>query len=58
MSRATQEGKMDRYKLVEMVLAQILKDVADGDITAIEELLFSTPDAALMGYLPEESANE
>jgi hypothetical protein len=41
-------------KLLDQVLEQIQKDVADGDLTAIEEMLRHTPVVALECYLPEE----
>jgi hypothetical protein len=44
-------------KLIDAVLAQIVDDVVIGDLTAIEELLKSVPEANLEAYLPEEIAN-
>jgi hypothetical protein len=41
-------------KLINAVLEQIRRDVNNGDMTSIEELLRYTPDVALLGYLPEE----
>jgi hypothetical protein len=41
-------------KLIDAVLAQLKKDVAEGDMTSVEELLRYTPEVALLGYLPEE----
>ena len=41
-------------KLINAVLAQIKKDIADGDMTSIEELLRHTPEVTLLAYLPEE----
>jgi hypothetical protein len=41
-------------KLIDAVLEQIKKDVAEGDMTSVEELLRYTPEVALLGYLPEE----
>ena len=40
-------------ELIEAVLAQILADIADGDTTALEELLRACPEQALRGYLPQ-----
>jgi len=40
-------------KLVDKVLNQIKKDVAAGDVTAIEELVAGIPEKQLKGYLPE-----
>ncbi len=40
-------------ELIDEVLGQIKKDVAGGDVTAIEELLMHVPLSKLGGYLPE-----
>jgi hypothetical protein len=40
-------------ELIDEVLEQIKKDVAGGDVTAIEELLMHVPLSKLGGYLPE-----
>ena len=40
--------------LLNQVLDQILQDVADGDLTAIEELLKFVPVKNLQAYLPEK----
>ena len=40
--------------LVDMVLEQIKKDVASGDVTAIDELLKFIPEKYLIAYLPEK----
>lgn len=40
-------------ELLDQVLEQIQKDVADGDLTAIEELLGYAPLINLIMYLPE-----
>lgn len=39
--------------LRERVLEQIVKDVNDGDLTAIEELLVYCDEEAMRQYLPE-----
>jgi hypothetical protein len=39
--------------LREQVLEQIVKDVQDGDLTAIEELLVYCTEDAMRQYLPE-----
>ena len=41
--------------LRERVLDQIVKDVNDGDLTAIEELLVYCEEEAMRQYLPEEA---
>ena len=49
--------KLDRKlneSLIDAVLEQIKKDVRDGDLTAIEELLIRLPHHRLVGYLPED----
>ena len=43
--------------LVDRVLKQIVQDVRDGDLTAIEELLIYCDVEALKQYLPEEMQN-
>jgi len=40
-------------QIIDDVLNQILQDVKDFDLTAIEELIKRIPDEALMAYLPE-----
>jgi hypothetical protein len=40
--------------LRDRVLEQIVKDVMDGDLTAIEELLIYCDEEAMRQYLPEE----
>jgi hypothetical protein len=46
---------MTKKELINEVLNQILQDVQDFDLTAIEELLKQVPKAALLSYLPEEA---
>ena len=45
-------------KLIDQVLEQIQKDVLDGDLTAIEELLGYVPYSQLRGYLPEQEVTK
>lgn len=40
--------------LIDKVIEQMKDDIADGDCTAIEELLTLVPEEYLKGYLPEE----
>lgn len=40
--------------LRDRVLEQIVRDVEDGDLTAIEELLIYCDEEAMRQYLPEE----
>ena len=42
-----------KEELVDAVLEQIKKDVAEGDVTAIEELLLFLDNKKLISYLPE-----
>lgn len=53
--RAMSAAKLneDWYALRELVLEQIVKDVKDGDLTAIEELLVYCTEDAMRQYLPE-----
>jgi hypothetical protein len=41
-------------ELLDQVLERIQKDVAEGDLTAIEEMLGYVPLINLICYLPEE----
>lgn len=43
----------DYIQLVDRVLEQIVKDVNDGDLTAIQELLVYCDVEALKQFLPE-----
>jgi len=43
----------NKQKLVDKVIEQIKKDIADGDVTAIDELLKFCPVENLRGYLSE-----
>ena len=44
--------------LRERVLEQIVKDVNDGDLTAIEELLVYCDEEAMRQFLPEVTVDE
>ena len=56
----TREGvkKEAREALLSLVLAHIVEDVRNDDLTAIHELIGKLDDKWLKGYLPEEEANE
>ena len=41
-------------QLIDDVLNQILQDVKDFDLTAVEELIKNIPEDVLKAYLPEE----
>jgi len=44
--------------LCDRVLEQIIKDVKDGDVTAIQELLVYCDEEAMRQYLPEVTVDE
>ena len=48
---------MDRDELLDRVYDPMMADISVGDFTALEELLRTVSDAALIGYLPEENFN-
>jgi hypothetical protein len=51
--------RLARYEMVlEKVLKQVQKDVEDGDLTALAELLRNITSMALIAYLPEEEVEE
>jgi hypothetical protein len=41
-----------KKSLIDKVVEQVEKDVMDGDLTAIYELLSKLPEKYLLGYLP------
>jgi hypothetical protein len=45
---------MNKKELINEVLNQMLQDVKDFDLTAIEELIKNIPEEVLIAYLPEE----
>lgn len=49
----TYEETDSRQSLVDSVLAQICRDVNNGDLTAIEELVKNLSDEQLRGFLSE-----
>ena len=42
-------------ELVDLVIAEIKRDIRNGDTTAVAELLMSCKTVNLIGYLPEEA---
>ena len=48
---------MDRDELLSKVYDQMMDDISIGDFTALEELLRTVSDAALLGFLPEGDFN-
>lgn len=49
---------MKKQELIDAVLNHIIKDVKDGDVTAIEELIRVIPKKNLLAYLPEDNSME
>ena len=45
------------HDLIELALNQIVRDVENWDLSAIEELLRFVPEENLIAYLPEEIRN-
>lgn len=45
---------VEKKALIDAVIEQILKDVEDGDTTAVWELLSFIPKDNLLQFLPEE----
>lgn len=50
---AAEKLNADWINLRDQVLNQIIQDVKDGDVTAIEELLVYCTEDAMRQYLPE-----
>lgn len=48
---------MTRDELLVKVYDQMVNDISAGDFMALEELLRTVSDAALISYLPEENFN-
>lgn len=57
ISRNTIVGDVSN-NLINKVIENIKKDIRNGDVTAVEELLSFLPENALMAYLPEENTTE
>ena len=51
------EPDMEYVNLVDRVLDQIVEDVRNGDLNAIQELLIYCEVNAMKQYLPEEKQN-
>jgi len=51
------QADMEYINLVDRVLDQIVEDVRNGDLTAIQELLVYCEVNAMKQYLPEEKQN-
>lgn len=48
------DDKKPTQELIDEVLFQIKVDIAEGDLTALDELLKAMPIQRLIGYLPEK----
>ena len=44
---------MTKEELVDLVIAQMLEDIRDGDFTAIQELLLAVTETNLKSFLSE-----
>lgn len=53
VKEAQEKQEEIKQELIDKCLEEIRKDVAKGDVTAIDELLKFTPTKCLQGYLPE-----
>lgn len=49
---------MTKQQLIDLVIEEMKKDIASGDVTAIDELLQFVPEEYLKGYLPEPTTNK
>lgn len=45
---------MTKQQVIDKVLVEIVNDVTNGDMTAVEELLTLVPEENLVDYLPED----
>ena len=50
--------KFTKQQLLDLVLEQIKTDVANEDLTAIEELIRFVPEERLVSFLPDEAFEE
>jgi hypothetical protein len=50
--------KPNKEHLISKALEQIVRDVSNQDLTAIEELLKFIPDEYLIGFLTEEGIDQ
>ena len=53
IEEAKEKQKEHKQELIDKCLEQIKEDVANGDLTAIDEMLMFLPTKYLKGYLPE-----
>lgn len=53
ITEAIEIQKNRKQELIDKCIEQIKKDVSEGDLTAIDELLRNLPNNYLEGYLPE-----
>jgi len=47
-----------KQQLIDEVINELIKDVNNGDLTVLEEILFSVPDQTLIHSLSEERWSE
>jgi len=47
-------AEQKQSSLIDRVIDQIVLDVSNGDVTAVEEMLNNLPTEILVGYLPEK----
>lgn len=48
------DGEKPSQELIDEVIEQIKKDITEGDVTALDEMLNALPVQRLLGYLPEK----
>jgi hypothetical protein len=48
------EHFVNHQELLDQVIKQLVRDIADQDFSAIEELLKHVPESDLINYLPQE----
>jgi hypothetical protein len=54
IEEAKEKQREHKQELVDKCIEEIKRDVANGDVTAIDELLMFLPAKYLKGYLPED----
>ncbi len=54
IEEAKEKQREHKQELVDKCIEEIKRDVANGDVTAIDELLMFLPTKYLKGYLPED----
>lgn len=54
IEEAKEKQREHKQELVDKCIEEIKRDVASGDVTAIDEMLMFLPTKYLKGYLPED----